>query len=352
MSTQLSTRRVDTPMRRQRGFNLIELLIGLTISLMGLAAVSQVMMTFSKKRAAITQTMATQDNGVMALYRLERDLAQAGYGFMTLQGCSSIGNGTNPTLSPLPVSIGDGGTGADSITVQYANSASGIPGTELSISGGYTMTTSQYNVRSNVGFAVGDRVVATNACALSTVNGPCAGLCPTGTLLTSGVIISYTYPSALAASANAGYLANLGPDGSLISRRYQVDTATSALTVGEYPAFTANNLVDDIVLLKAEYGLAASSTGVVVTSWVNGTTAISNTNSNRVIAVRVGVVARSSLRENEVIDQPASITVLPAVTDSGGTQIGAAVTYAPPDTRYRYRAYSTVIPLRNVIWTR
>lgn len=67
-------------MRRQRGFNLIELMIGLAISLMGLAAVSGVMMTFSKKRTAITQSMATQDNGVMALYRLERDISQAGYG--------------------------------------------------------------------------------------------------------------------------------------------------------------------------------------------------------------------------------------------------------------------------------
>ena len=67
---------------RARGFSLIELLIGMVIAMMGLAAVGSMMMTFSKKRSTVTQTMVAQDNGVMALYRLERDLAQAGYGLM------------------------------------------------------------------------------------------------------------------------------------------------------------------------------------------------------------------------------------------------------------------------------
>ncbi len=50
-------------MRRSRGFSLIELLIGLVISMMGLAAVSTMMMNFSKKRTSIAQTLA-------ALYHL------------------------------------------------------------------------------------------------------------------------------------------------------------------------------------------------------------------------------------------------------------------------------------------
>ena len=73
-------------MRQQRGFNLVELMIGLTISLMGLAAVASMMMTFSKNRGSVAQTQAAQDNGVMALYRLERDISQAGYGLMDLLG--------------------------------------------------------------------------------------------------------------------------------------------------------------------------------------------------------------------------------------------------------------------------
>ncbi|MDP2826186.1 MAG: PilW family protein [Sulfuritalea sp.] len=333
-------------MRRQRGFNLIELLIGLTISMMGLAAVSSMMMTFSKKRGAITQTMATQDNGVMALYRLERDISQAGYGLAPLQGCTTVVDGVN-SFVPYPVIIGDGGTGvSDTITVQGTNPASGVPGTELIVSGGNTMTSSAYNVRSTVGFSVNDKVVTTNfipTCTMTTVTA------------LGGVVGAATvsYTPALAASSTAGYLVYFGASSAgvlseFFSRRYAV--GTTAMTVADYPAYTTNNLVDDIVFFKAQYGLSATAASTTVTQWVSGSTALSSANVGRVIAIRVGVVARSSARENEVIDQPNPLPVFPEMSDSsGGTD---AVTFAIPDTRSRYRAYSTIIPLKNVIWTR
>lgn len=328
---------------RQRGFSLIELMIGITIALMGLAAVGQVMMTFSTKRNAITQTGAAQDNGVMALYRMEKEISQAGYGLLaeaslpTLQSCATVTDGAN-SFSPIPVRITDGGADSDEITAVYSYSTTGLPGTELSAVGSNTMTTSQYNVRSNVGFAVGDKVASTLTCTATTVND----------VSTSATAIGFA-PPALSASTNSGYVVNLGPTG-LVGRHFAV--TSGALTMGEYPAYTANNLVDEIVYLKAQYGLAATTTGNVVTSWVNGVTAIDSTNVGRVIALRVGVIARSALRESGVIEQPATQTVLPAVSDSGGTTIGAAVSYTVPDTRYRYRAYNTMIPLKNVIWTR
>jgi hypothetical protein len=55
----------------------------------------------------------------------------------------------------------------------------------------------------------------------------------------------------------------------------------------------------------------------------------------------------------ETIDQPNPLPVLPQIL-SGVTEIGAAVTYSIPagGTTVRYRAYSTIIPLKNVIWGR
>ncbi len=327
--------------RHQRGFSLIEMMIGLTIALMGLAAVSQVMMTFSKKRTAITQVSAAQDNGVMALYRMEKEISQAGYGLVaqsglpTLQGCATITDGSN-SFSPVPARITDGDTDSDQITVVYAYSTTGLPGTELSASGGYTMTSSQYNVRSNVGFSDGDKIVSTINCTVGTVNS-----------VATATAIGFSPTSA--ASTNSGFLVNLGPTG-VVGRHFAI--TSGALTMGEYPAYTPNNLVDEIVYLKAQYGLSATTTSNTVTSWVSGVTAIDSTNVARVIAIRVGVVARSALRENATIEQPATQTVLPAVTDALGNAIGSAVTYTVPDTRYRYRAYNTMIPLKNMIWTR
>ncbi len=327
-------------MRHQRGFNLVELLVGMAISLMGLAAVGTMMMTFSQKRASITQSLAAQDNGVMALYRIERDISQAGYGLMGLQGCASITNGAS-TLMPYPVAIVtdnlNPSTVSDSITVQYGGggTGSGVPAAELnSIAAADT-----YNVKSSAGFALGEYVIATTDCVLRQVSvAPVVG---------AGVI--KFSPTTLASVGSKGYLSDLG--NVFVSRQYQVSTANNALQVSEMGA-AANNLVDEIIFLKAQYGLAGSVTGTTVSSWADGTNfTIAGTNSKQIIAVRVGVVARSALRESAAIEQPAALTVLPAIVDSGIT-IGAAATYTVPDTRYRYRAYSTIIPLRNVIWTR
>ncbi len=332
-------------MRYQRGFNLIELMIGLIISLMGLTAVAAMMMAFSKNRGSMAQTQAAQDNGVMALYRLERDVSQAGYGLMNLQGCTSIVNSGQPSISPVPVRIGDGGVGnSDTITVQGTNSSTGIPGTELSatVAGGNTMIANQFNVRSSLGFSVGDRVVAT-------------ALAPSCTLVTvtsvGATAIGFT--PALSATSTAGYLAHFGagagvPAGEFFSRTYAI--GTTGLTVGDYPLYVTSNLVDDIVFMKAQYGLADTTTSTTVTRWVSGSTLIDSTNALRVIALRVGVVARSTKREDDVIDQPNPLPVFDEKPDSsGGTDV---VTYAVPDTHMRYRAYSTIIPLKNVIWTR
>lgn len=112
-------------------------------------------------------------------------------------------DGSN-SFVPYGVIIGDGGAGvSDTITVQGTNPASGIPGTELTVSGGNTMSSSAYNVRSAVGFSVNDRVVATNflpTCTMTTVTAVNTGATPN--------TISYT-PS-LTGNSNAGYLVYFG----------------------------------------------------------------------------------------------------------------------------------------------
>ncbi|MBK9349833.1 MAG: prepilin-type N-terminal cleavage/methylation domain-containing protein [Sulfuritalea sp.] len=334
---------------RSRGFSLIELMIGVVISMMGLAAVSVMMMNFSKKRSSITETLSAQDNGVMALYRLERDVGQAGYGLMSLQSCATIANGASPSFTPWPVQITDGGTGvSDTLAVKGTNPASGVPGTELDTSSGTSMNSVQYNVRSTAGFSVNDIVVSTLACAMTSV---------TSTAATS---LGYTYGSVLATSSAAGYLAYFGQPGEFFNRQYGI--ATTGLTVADYPAFTTNTLVDNIVFLKAQYGLASSISGspATVARWVSGATTLDGTtcvgtsvHPACVVALRVGLVARSASSGPETIDQPNPLPVLPQIL-SGVTEIGAAVTYSIPagGTTVRYRAYSTIIPLKNVIWGR
>jgi type IV pilus assembly protein PilW len=379
---------MDASIRRQSGFNLIELMVGLTISLIGLIAVAQIMVTFNQQRTTVGQTMASQNNGVMALYLLERDLAQAGYGLMNLQNCLFINyfyNGTgyyltpygvglpgtnNVALTTLPVRIIDGGTGSDILEVQYGYSASGVPGTD--ITGVQASYSDAYAVKAAVGFATGDRFVANvnGTCTLAEVSnanpvvspiahdaGPAApynvAAAPGGTGW-NNVLAAYIVPNV----SPQPFLANLG---SFVSRRYQIDA--SGLTLAELPTFTANTLVDDIVFFKAQYGLAASAASSSVASWADGSTIINNTTASRVIAIRVGIVARSPLYEKTEVDAPATLSVIPpragvtvlpdpaaglCGTDATTSEVKCTVT----DRHYRYRAYSTVVPLKNSIWIR
>ena len=349
---------------RARGFSLIELMIGMVIAMMGLAAVSSMMITFSKKRSSVTQTMGAQDNGVMALYRLEKDLAQAGYGMMPLQGCTSISDGVNAFV-PSPAIITDGGSGTDSLQISYISSNSGLFGSERVDAGGFLLsvatpvadpavpatTVTTFPVRSTVGFT------PRNLAAVPAQQGDRVVLAPTSTQSTMvcvlTTLIGANTAAAGVAGASNGYVGNLG---SFSSNLYAINGTSLQLT--EFGA-AANNLVDDIVFLKAQYGVAASAASTTVAAWQGATPADIRT----IVAIRVGVVARSALRENETVDAPATITVLPATggvstvaSPAAGQCATDGVTFevkcTVPDTRYRYRAYSTMIPLRNVMWTR
>ncbi len=334
---------------RQQGFSLIEMMVGITIGLLGLLAVTQVLITFNGDRTANTETMEAQNNGTMALYLLERDISQAGYGLTDIQDCSTINwyqSGTVQTpLSTLPVKITDGGAGSDSIAIQYASSANGVPTTQVSQS--QLAYTDDITVSTIVGYTVNDLIVADvgGSCTLyqiSAINNVSSAL----------VHASNTYNPG-AAPVAAGWdmirvsdkLANLG---NFVSKAYSV--GSSNLMLGAFPAVSStNDLVDGIVFMKAEYGRDTNNDGAV-DAWVAASTwTPTNTTSKQVIAIRVGIVAQTTGKV--AVNAPASFTVLPAIQDVGGSVIGAAVTYTPTDTSYRYKTYYTVIPMRNVIWS-
>jgi type IV pilus assembly protein PilW len=352
-------------MKLQRGFNLIELLIGMAISMMGLLAVGQILLSFTQQRNTITQTLEAQSNGVMALYLMEKDFTQAGYGLMSIQDCSRINwyfNGTgyyndpygaatsNLAFTTLPLKITDGGTGSDIFEVQYGNPRSGAP-VAVAIqtqTGGYGTA---LNVASVAGFAQSDLIVTdvSGSCTMGQIDTPNA-VSVSLTRPTTYIYNTNTRPLGAtagwdAAAANTTLIANLG---GFVSRRYRVVNET--LQVADFSsAYTYSTLVDGIVFMKAEYGLDTNADGTVDV-WSTGVTA-TNTAAigNQVIAVRLGVVARSPLYEKNAVDAPTVLTVLPSI-DVAPTS--AAVTYTVPDTHYRYRTYYTVIPLRNVIWSR
>jgi type IV pilus assembly protein PilW len=120
--------------KRECGFSLIELMVGLVIGLVSILIIGQVMAVFEAQKRTSTGGADAQTNGASALAVLEQEIRMAGFGLVGLSADSSNGtqlcpngvyisyNGTtisNPVTDsdhgiPAPVRIVDDGTGTGS----------------------------------------------------------------------------------------------------------------------------------------------------------------------------------------------------------------------------------------------
>jgi type IV pilus assembly protein PilW len=353
--------------RHERGFNLVEMMVGITIGLLGLLAVTTVFVNFNKHNKVQTSLIESQSNGAMAIFLMERDIDLAGFGFMNLQGCTCtlasgpstpafcIGSSTSNTVraqSSIPIIITDGGANSDTIEVRYGTPSSGLSA--------LTMATSQANygdplqLQSVAGVVVGDKLVLNRggSCAAyqATDITPYSAVTPS---LTRTVSIASTMANNLptinpTAQPSVGYPTAMINDqvtnlGQYVDKVYSVNPNTQQLL--EQPDATLNvtdAIVDNIVYLKAELGIDTVG-DQKIHQWSKPVGAIANYST--VLAVRVGVVARTQATDSDA-PTPPTLVVLPAIPSSAGNELD----YAVPDTRYRYKVYYTIIPLRNMIW--
>lgn len=97
------------PLRsRQTGFSMVDLLVGMLLSLIGTVIIFQVFQASENVKRTSTSGSDAQQNGAAALFALERALKEAGYGINTNDA------------SPIPVQITvNAATVPDSIAVTY-----------------------------------------------------------------------------------------------------------------------------------------------------------------------------------------------------------------------------------------
>lgn len=142
--------RVAVPRKRlekggfiQRGFSLIELMVGMTIGFIALIVIVQTMSVFETHKTTTTAAADAQENGLLALSAIERDIRRAGAGFndpmvMKCQVFYSYlqtrsGQGMPAPVgaaAPFPVIVEDGAIN-DRITVKVASYLEGVVPTPL-----------------------------------------------------------------------------------------------------------------------------------------------------------------------------------------------------------------------------
>lgn len=94
--------------RAQRGFSLVEIMVGMVISLIGVIIIFQVFQESEGIKRRTTGGGDAQQNGVVALFQMERSLKQAGYGL----------NSNDAAVVPVAITANAANT-PDSVTVNY-----------------------------------------------------------------------------------------------------------------------------------------------------------------------------------------------------------------------------------------
>ena len=116
--------------RDERGFTLVEVLVGMAVALIGMVMMVQAMQVWEGRKRTTATGSDAQVAGSIALFSLERDIKMAGYGFgnAVAMNCTvSAYDSTRAapgtfTFPMVPVLINDGAAGApDTITVLYGS---------------------------------------------------------------------------------------------------------------------------------------------------------------------------------------------------------------------------------------
>ena len=385
---------MKTTARRERGFSIVELMVGAAVGLIGITIITHLYLTNEKYKRSTTGSGAAQVNGAIALYTVERDIRGAGYGVnhssalsctCTPSPCSPIQYHYNgvyspmgaatalPILIPAPVVIASTAGTPDSITVLSSNDGEGAmpttlaesmatPGAAFRLDGtaGYIQPGTAPPADSWSTPPGGYFVLVTQAgtCMLSRIT----NLVPASSSLEHSTASLWNSTTTLPTFSAGANVFNLGLNP--IWRTYSVVTAANAykLQVADVlrviEGGAAQQIVDDLVDLQAEYGRDANNDGAIAATEWTATAPASAAEWQQVLAIRVGVLARSGNYEQPAVAGGACTAT--TVTPTWAGSIDPVTTLSKPESVftipgglpscYKYRAFETVIPLRNMIW--
>lgn len=383
--------------RDQAGLSLVELMVGLTIGVIAVLVMAQMAIFYDRQKRSNASGADAQNTGAIALYSIESDLAQAGYGLHSLHTLNCqfqtsrafngrrmtpamiIPDGMARTHASNVLGIPPGDAGSDIIVVMYSNTESTAEGVPISGS-----TTTTYSFSRNVtGFNVGDFVLAAQT------NQPCT-LAQVSAIANPTITVDHSSTGATY-SNNVARVYNVGSTG-ITMRVYAVrngtltvcdfwsnDCATDlgGLTAAQQSALWVP-IAANVSALRAQYGWDTSAVvDKIVDTYCRSRLSTTTTNCpapddgltapatvpnvacdwTRMASLRIALVTRSAERASESAQpSPATIQLWPTVAAGAVAGITAVpVTSGPvftvPDRWYRYKVFTTTVPIRNTNWS-
>ena len=351
---------------REAGVSLIELMVAATLGTVLTLVMMNTVVTTEQIRRALGASGDATYNGILAAAVLEREIRGAGYrvSHPLLMGCDTwFYDRTAPSRGPLTFVLGvlliaDGAGGApDTITVVYGDG-------EASPSGAKTVAKmvanyAQFRVDNPFGIRAGDRLIVAQA------GQPCTFMESTSTPIdapagardvVTRVAGSYVDDDNVSRPSRYNNTRGLGPvygagaqvfSLGRVPKRNVYSLANDKLVVSDFFANeTASVIADNVVQFQAQYGLDTDYDGSV-NSWSAATPA--GDLVRQIIAVRYMFVVRSTHPERPTTPSAACTTTASNTVNWAGGAVRIDTT--PEWACYRYRDFSNVISLRNLIWT-
>jgi type IV pilus assembly protein PilW len=330
------------------GFSLIEVMVAMVIGMLGIIVMLQVMALFEGQKRSTTGGSDAQNTGAIELYQLQRNLHQSGYGTSALLslGCGlTLPNGANLT-SLAPVTINDPlitgqDPGTDTLLIVYSESNSSTEGNSFT---GLAVGNS-YPLQNPASFQAGDFVYAMPKVRPA----PCNLTMDTVASVSTTVNVTNGSGFALAKDSQ---LFNLGQSVRVLA--YAV--RNGSLTECDYMINDcANNgagiwipIADSIVSLKAQYG---RDTNAPMTGIVDTYDGLTPTIASPTLAcdwLRISSIRIALVTSNNQFNKEDVTTVAPVWMGSATDPI--VLTTKPNWTKYRYKTFQTIVPLRNITW--
>ncbi|MBP1203140.1 type IV pilus assembly protein PilW [Duganella sp. 1411] len=392
------------------GFSLVELMVSVVIGLLALVFATRLVVSGEQNKDAAVGGSDSMQNGMLALFSLSGDAADAGWGLndTMLAGCDTVFSDNNgyqlavdqrggANITPLaPVVIQSNGVNSDVVSFQSGSSQTAVGSTKLVtnyVPGESTLTVDS---RNPYDFNVGDVLVVApitpgaRRCTLFQLSGFGIGVNGNQLQVASGADFPFNPQVGLTTAypLNVSYIYNLGSARRLHFHTWSVQNGILRLRATDMPgsAQQGASVIDNVVSLKAQYGFdnraladydpntpgngaaqASTASGMRIGVW--SSTMIDADNDGvvggagdyqRIGSVRLAVVARSKTAEKPDSSGQCRATTVqptvfagaaPATVAAAPVQVNVAVLGDTVDWKcYRYRVFETIVPIRNAQW--
>ncbi|SMC21131.1 type IV pilus assembly protein PilW [Andreprevotia lacus DSM 23236] len=358
--------------RKQTGFTIVELMVGITLGLLSTLVVMQVFSSSEGQKRTTTGGSDAQTTSSLALYTLERELRGAGYGLTSNQsmvGCNikaRYGGTTNTLAFNSPVVITDGASGAsDSIRIFSGTAAAAAMPVQLRDDMPDSLSSSTFKSFFPGGINNGDLVVFIPTPVSSSTWCSVIQATQDGKNSTNGNISHVATSSAPYNDASTnifpsgGYKANdyFVDIGQLVDHTYYLDQTTGTLKMDTRDlsgaAATTSEVFSQVVNMQAKYGKDTNGDNTV-DAWNNSTPATAAA-WLQIRAVRLAVLSRNSQWDKNVVTSTAPSWDCADSGDANWSSSSSKCTFTMPSgtdwQHYRYKVAETVVPLRNMIWS-